>query len=183
MTKLAQTELHLPAGEAARALGITASSPYGSKSQMLDESALPTDITEGVVDAGSAFLSEVKQFGLDYITLPATLDFASPADARLYSSVSLGVSGSTERGGIISLDACLVSPPAGSRPAASDEAADRSFVAFLLSPTGRAILRRAGYSLTAPVLHLAPGVPSAARALPAEVLSLFSSLKGSITSP
>ncbi len=180
MTKLAQTELHLPAGEAARALGITTSSPYGSSSQMLDESALPTDIAEGVVDAGSAFLSEAKQFGLDYITLPATLDFASPSQERLYSSVSLVIAGSAERGEVISLDAGLVSPTAGSRPAASDEAADRSFVAFLLSPAGRAILRRAGYSLTAPVLHLAPGVRSAARALPAEVLSLFRTLKGSI---
>jgi len=180
MSKLAQSVLHLPAGQAAQALGTTASSPYGSKSQMLDEDALPTDIAEGVVDAGSEYLPEAKQYGLDYIALPPTLDFGSPLEASLYSTVSLSVNGSVQQGEVIYMNIGLVSPKKGSSFAAADEKADQAFVAFMLSPTGRSALQKVGYSLEPPVLHLAPGVTAAADALPSSALSLYGSLGGSI---
>jgi molybdate/tungstate transport system substrate-binding protein len=180
MSKLAQSVLHLPSGQAAQALGITASSPYGSKSQMLDEDALPTDIAEGVVDAGSEYLPEAKQYGLDYIALPPTLDFATPSEVSLYSTVSLSVSGSVQQGEVIYLNIGLVSPKKGTSFSAADEQADQAFVGFMLSSTGRSALENVGYSLEPPVLHLAPGVTTAAQALPSSVLSLYNSLKGSI---
>lgn len=181
MSKLAQSVLHLPAGQAASALGITASNPYGSKSQMLDETALPTDIAEGVVDAGSEYLPEAKQYGLDYITLPATLDFATPTENGLYSTVSLSVSGSTQAGEVIYLNIGLVSPKSGTTFSAADEAANEAFVTFMLS-IGRSDLEAVGYQLEPPVIHLAPALKTAAQALPASILSLYTSLGGSIGS-
>jgi molybdate/tungstate transport system substrate-binding protein len=182
MTKLAQTVLHLPAGQAASALGITASSPYGSGSQMLSETALPTDIAEGIVDAGSEYLPEAREYGLDYITLPPTLDFGSPAESSLYSTVSLSVSGSTDSGEVIYVNVGLVSPKSGTSISAADEAADEAFVAFTLSSTCRNDLAAVGYELEPPVIHLATGLKTAAQALPASVLSLYNSLGGSIGS-
>lgn len=181
MSKLAQSVLHLPAGEAARALGITKSSPFGDKSQMLDEDALPTDIAEGIVDAGSEYLPEAKQYGLDYITLPPTLDFGSPSESSLYATVSLTVSGTVDQGEVIYLNVGLVSAQKGTTFTAADEAADQAFVAFLLTSTGRSILARVGYGLHPPVLHLAPGVKTAAEALPTSVLKLYNALGGTIS--
>ena len=182
MCELAQRVLHLPAGETAHALGVTPGSPYGSASQMLDESALPTDIAEGVVDAGSEYLPEAKQFGLDYITLPPSLDFAAPSEAALYSSVSLVVAGKLQAGAISTLDVGLVDPGRGALQSPADRRADSAFVAFMLSG-GRSLLRRAGYLLVSPVLYLAPGVTGPAEALPSSVRSLYHALGGSVAAP
>lgn len=181
MAKLAQGVLHLPPGQAAQALGITATSPYGSKSQILAETALPTDIASGVVDAGSEYLPQAKQFGLDYITLPPTLDFGTPSESSLYSTVTLSLPSGSQSGEVIYLDIALVSPKSGTSFSSADEAADRAFVAFMLDQ-GRPVLAGAGYRLTPPVLHLAPGVSAASDALPSSVLSLYDSLGGSIAS-
>ena len=180
MMQLAQRELNLPAGLTTKILGITKSSPYGSSSQMLDEDALPVDIQTGVDDAGSDYLPEAQQYGLDYIALPPTLDFATPSEVSLYSTVSLSVSGSVQQGEVIYLNIGLVSPKKGTSFSAADEQADQAFVGFMLSSTGRSALENVGYSLEPPVLHLAPGVTTAAQALPSSVLSLYNSLKGSI---
>ena len=181
MSKLAQGQLHLPAGEAARALGITAASPFGSKSQIYAEDTLPTDIASGVVDAGSEYLPEAKQFGLDYIKLPSMLNFGSPSEAGLYASVNLKVSGSIDAGEVIYLDIGLVSSQGGISRSAGDEAADDAFLSYILSNAGRAVLANAGYSLQHPILDLAPGVKTASAAMPAASYSLFRSLGGSTT--
>jgi molybdate/tungstate transport system substrate-binding protein len=178
---LAQKVLNLPAGEADQALGITPSSPFGNKSQMLDEDALPTDIATGIVDAGTEYLPEAKQYGLDYITLPDTLNFSSPAEVSLYSTVSLDVSGTVQQGEVIYLNVALVSPKKGTTFTAADETADQAFATFMVSSTGRSILANVGYRLVPPVLHLAPGVTAASAALPASTLELYNSLGGSIS--
>lgn len=178
--ELAQKVLHLPSGEADRALGITSSSPYGSAGQIYDETALPEEIATGSVDAGSEYLPEAKQYGLDYITLPPTLDFASPKELKLYSSVSLDVSGSLQQGEVIDVNVGLVSPAKGMTVASADEAADRSFVSFLLGTKARSILHRVGYSLVPPVIHLAPGA-TARRALPPAVYKLYRARGGTVS--
>lgn len=177
MAKLAQKDLHLAAGEADRALGITKSNPYGSSSQMYDEDALPTDIKQGVVDAGSEYLPEAKQYGLDYITLPSRLNFGDPADSSYYSTASLKVNGVVQKGEVIYLDTTLVLPKSGTKVSARDAAADRAFVAFLLKGTARKELTRVGYLLPRPVLQLAPGV-TLTQALPRPILALFKKLRG-----
>jgi len=182
MSKLAQKVLHLHPGEAARALGITKAFPFGSKAQMYDEDALPTDIATGIVDAGSEYLPEAKQYGLDYITLPRTLDFGSPSEVSLYSTVSLKVSGSVHQGEVIYLNATLVMPKKGTSFTVADEAADQSFVAFMLRSKARSILAKVGYGLHPPVLVLAPGVKTAADALPPAILKPFRALGGKVSS-
>jgi molybdate/tungstate transport system substrate-binding protein len=182
MTKLAQSVLHLPPGEAAKALGITSSSPFGYKSQQLDEDALPVDISEGVVDAGSEYLPEAKLYGLRYIALPPSLSFGAPSESKLYSTVSLKVSGSVQQGEVIYLNSALVSPQPGTTFSAADQAADVAFLTFMLRPAARTILKRVGYVLRPPVLVLAPGVKTAAQALPPLALKLFNALGGTIGS-
>jgi molybdate/tungstate transport system substrate-binding protein len=180
MSKLAQKVLHLPAGEANKALGITKSSPYGSKSQMYDEDSLPVDIQDGAVTAGSEYLPEAKQFGLDYITLPATLNFGSPAEVSLYSTVSLNVSGSLDTGEVIYLNTTLVLPQAGHPFTGPNEAADQAFVSFMLYAKARSILANVGYGLHDPEIVLAPGV-TLTQALPPTLLALFKALGGKVS--
>ena len=182
MSKLAQKYLHLPAGEAAQALGITKSSPFGSKSQLYDEDALPVDIQDGTVDAGSEYLPEARQYGLRYIGLPPQLSFGDPGESSYYATVSLKVSGSVQQGEVIYLRTTLVSPQKGTSFSPADEAADQAFVAFLLQPEGRKVLRSAGYVLRQPQLVLAPGYKSAAQVLPAPILKLFKALGGTVGS-
>jgi molybdate/tungstate transport system substrate-binding protein len=148
---------------------------------MLSEDALPVDISTGTVDAGSEYLPEAKQYGLDYITLPNSLNFGDPADSATYGTVSIDVYGvGVQAGEVIHLNLALVQPAAGAAaPSAADEAADVKFLAYLLS-AGRTVLGNAGYSLIPPVLVLAPGVTTAAQALPASLLSAYNSLGGSI---
>jgi molybdate/tungstate transport system substrate-binding protein len=172
MAKLAQKVLHLRAGLAAQALGITSSSPYGSTSQQYDEDALPVDIATGIVDAGSEYLPEAREWGLDYITLPPTLDFGSPSEVPLYSTVSLKVNGSVQQGEVIYLNISLVGPKKGSFPTVNEDA-DHAFVAFMLSG-GRNILKSVG-------LVLAPGIHTAKAVLPAAILKLFKELGGTIS--
>lgn len=179
--KLAQNVLPLYKGEAAKALGITKTSPYGSKSQIYDETALPTDIATGIVDAGSEYLPEAKQYGLDYISLPPTLSFSSPAEAKRYATVSLKVNGSVQTGEVIYLNTTLVLPAKGTSFPPADEAADQAFVGFMLMSKARAALAHVGYSLRRPLVVLAPGV-TLAQALPPAILSLFHSLGGRVTS-
>ncbi|MGD0082019.1 MAG: substrate-binding domain-containing protein [Acidimicrobiales bacterium] len=180
MMQLAQRELNLPAGLTTKILGITKSSPYGSSSQMLDEDALPVDIQTGVVDAGSDYLPEAQQYGLDYITLPAGLDFADPADLSTYATASISVAGEAVTGELINLDVTLVAPAKGKSVSAVDATADQAFVAYLLSAGGRAVLAKAGYTLVPPVLKLTTGATKS-QALPTSVLSLFNALHGTIS--
>ncbi len=179
--KLAEKVLKLSPGEANRALGITSSSPYGSASQLLSETALPTDIAAGVVDAGSEYLPEAVQYGLDYIRLPASLNFGSPSEVKLYATVSLKVSGSVDSGEVIYLNSTLVIPKPGTSFTPADEAADQAFVAFLLEPKGRKILSSVGYILHDPVVQLALGV-TAKEALPPAIYSLFKADGGKLGS-
>ena len=183
MFQLATKKLHLPAGTAAKILGTSASNPIGSTSQIFDETALPTDIASGTVDAGSEFLTEAKQFKLNYITLPPTLNFGDPAKAALYGTVSLTLTGGAALPGEpITLDEALVLPPSGQTRSAADQAADEAWLAFLLSPKGQSLLKRAGYVLEAPKLGLAPGYTSAKSVLPSRILSGYRRLEGSVTS-
>lgn len=180
-SKLAQKVLRLPAGEANRALGITSGSPFGSSSQQFSETALPTDIASGVVDAGSEYLPEAIQYGLDYIRLPATLNFGSPSEVKLYATVSLKVSGSVQQGEVIYLNSSLIAPKSGTSFTPADEAADQAFVTFLLQAKGRKILSSVGYILHDPVLQLASGV-TLKEALPPAIYAQFKADGGRVGS-
>lgn len=185
MFKLADKELHLPSDTASKILGTTgtsASADIGSSGQVVDEDSLPTDISTATVDAGSEYLTEARQYKLDYISLPNTLDFADPSEESLYSSVSMNLTGGgVFKGGLITLDDTYVLPPSGSTRPASETAADEAWLAFLISAKGQSLLRSAGYSLEAPKLALAPGFHSAKSVLGPQVLSAFDHLGGTTT--
>ncbi|MGH9296458.1 MAG: substrate-binding domain-containing protein [Acidimicrobiales bacterium] len=155
MCKLAESELGLPKATADKVLGITASKPSGSASQIFDETALDPQISAGNVDAGSAYLSQALQYHLDYIVLPAGLNFAVPAKVGVYKKASLRLTnGTVVTGGLITLDDTLVLPATGSTRSTADERADEAWLSFLLSRTGRSLLEHSGYSLTTPELSL-----------------------------
>lgn len=181
MVELATRELHLPPNTVARALGVTSSNPVGNSSQVVDENALGTDIAAGAVDAGSDFVTEARQFHLEYISLPASLDFAAPADLSRYTSVTLRLPGGPFPGGLITLDATYVEPAHGSGRSPADAAADQAWLAFLLGHRGQSLLRRAGYVLGKPVAELAAGFHSARSALPAPVYSAFERSGGTVS--
>jgi molybdate/tungstate transport system substrate-binding protein len=182
MVELATKELHLPASTPARVLGTSASNDVGSSSQILDETALPTDIETASVDAGSEYLTEARQYKLEYITLPNTIDFADPAEVSLYSTLSLKLTGGVVfTGGLITLDATLVLPPKGEPRPSADEAADKAFFDFIFSRKGRTLLRQAGYVLEPPQLELASSSSSASSVLPRPALATFHRLGGTIS--
>jgi molybdate/tungstate transport system substrate-binding protein len=181
MVMLAEHLLHLRAGTADRILGISPSAPDGSSSQMLSEDALPTDEAEGIVDGGSAYLSQALQFGLKYVKLPDALNFSNLADKATYATVSINVAGTKFTGKLITLDEALILPAAGSSVSAADSAAADAFLAYLLQPSGRSLLARAGYTLEPPTVVLAPGVNTPSSVLPALVLSAFNADHGKTT--
>ena len=185
MVKLATKQFNLPANTPAKILGTTgksASSDVGSSSQILDEDALPTDISTATVDAGSEYLTEAKQYKLDYIALPARLDFADPADVSIYSTVSLNLlQNTTFPGDLITLNETYVLPASGTTRSTPDSGADAAWLAFLLSSTGQALLTKVGYTLEPPQLSLAPGFTSAKAVLPAPVLAGYNALGGVVS--
>ncbi|MHB8245964.1 MAG: substrate-binding domain-containing protein [Acidimicrobiales bacterium] len=181
MVKLAERVLGLPKGTAAKVLGTSPSNPIGSSGQLYDENGLPTDIASGTVDAGSDFLTEARQFKLDYITLPPSLSFADPSLSSLYAKVALALSTGVQRGGLTTLDATLVLPPKGQSRSSGNRAADEAWLAFLLSPTGQSALKRAGYSVVRPTVGLAPGFSTARAALPAPVFAAYQHLRGALS--
>lgn len=184
MVNLAQRVLGLPPGTAARILGTSRTSPTGNSSQIYSETALSTVIANGSVDAGSAFLPEALQYHLRYILLPPTLDFSTPSESSLYASVSVPLSdGTTVTGGLITLYATLVNPSGGTQVSAADRAADDAYVAFLLSARGRSDLASNGYSLESPKLEVPTVGTSAGSVLPADVLSAYRHLGGSVVAP
>lgn len=180
MVELATRVLHLPSDTATRILGTTPSDSIGNRAQIFAETALPTMIAAGSVDAGSAYLPQALQYHLDYITLPRSLNFAVASEASLYATVSLRLAdGTVVNGEPITLDAALIGRGSGPPPSAGDAAAATAFVAWLLSDQGRLLLRQHGYSLGRPSLHLAPGTTGAASVLPPSVLAAFDKLGGS----
>ncbi|MGH9304710.1 MAG: substrate-binding domain-containing protein, partial [Acidimicrobiales bacterium] len=187
MMHLAERTLKLPAGTADRILGTHPGDSVGATSQVFAETALPSLIASGSVDAGSAYLSQALQYDLSYIRLPSSLDFSDPAQLATYRSVAIKLSnGAVVRGGLVSLDATLVSPPGGSAASTAtasagrepgDDDADRSFLGWLLSGSARRDLGLHGYELERPRLELAKG-RSASGVLPSEVLAAFDKLHG-----
>lgn len=177
MFELAERELHLPKGSAAKILGTSPSNVVGSSSQIVDEDALPTDLQSATFDAGSEYLTEARQYHLDYITLPATLNFADPKYDSGYSSLNLDLTGGVVfHGGLVTLDDTYVLPPSAQAISKADANADAAWLAFLISPRGRALLKKAGYVLEKPSLSYAAGYSNPRAVLPPALLSQYERL-------
>lgn len=146
MFQLAQNLYQVPAATVSLDLG-------GGSAQIYPETALDSQLQAGQLDAASAFRSQALQLHLPFVPLPAPLDFASPQDSSTYARASLHLStGAEVHGFLLNLEATAL----GKQP----PAAAAAFVAYLISPAGRAILSREGYDpLPATVFGRRAGVP------------------------
>ncbi len=149
MVELAVKQYGLPSGLASKILG-----PIDNPHQVYSEEGILTLLQSGGLDASSAFLSEAIQRHLDYIALPASLNFAAPSQGTWYHTASLTLgSGKILHGAPLTVDLTTVGKPA---PAAV------SFIQFVLGSEGARIMKRAGYTVFRPeVLGTASAIPQA----------------------
>ncbi|HUY96645.1 MAG TPA: extracellular solute-binding protein [Verrucomicrobiae bacterium] len=135
MLELAQQRFHLPPGTSVADLG-----GRHPQAQIFAEASLEARLQAGQLDAASAFRSQAVQLHLPFITLPAAIDFGNPADAVLYHRASLRLAdGTVVRGAPLVIDITVLR--------GRDQAAAVGFVRYVLSGPGRALYRRAGYTL------------------------------------
>lgn len=119
-------------------------------------------LESGELDYIWTYESLARLMGLRFVRLPDDVDLGSPADSATYAGVSTRLPGAklgdtiTVRGRPILFGVSVPTDAPHGR-------AGRNFVAFLLSPSGRRILRGASVdALSAPVL-VGRGVPSLVR--------------------
>jgi molybdate/tungstate transport system substrate-binding protein len=159
MLELAKTHYNLPADTVSKILG-TSDFGTANSSQIFAESSLDATLQSGQLDASSAYLNQAIQLHLSYITLPAVINLGTPADKDLYkkASVTITTKGkkSTKHGSPLAIDITTIGSPT---------AAGTAFVAYTLSPTGRAEYTLGGYTL------ITPKIFGDASAVPASVKS------------
>jgi molybdate/tungstate transport system substrate-binding protein len=139
MLELAQQTYHLPAGTVTRILRGPAAS--ANSAQIFSETSLEAHLQAGQLDAASAFRSEAVQLHLHYIALPPMINLGDPALAANYAKASITIGGKTMHGAPLAVDITTIGT--------ADRAA-ASYVAYVLSPAGRAMYAKGGYALLKP---------------------------------
>jgi len=141
MLELAQMKYHLPSDTVTKIIG----SPIASanSAQIFAEASLESTLQAGQLDAASAYLSQARQLHLSYITLPSAINLGDAADATTYYKASITITGNaTNHGAPLTIDITVISgSPTGTK-----------FVAYVLSPAGRALHQQGGYTLLKPTL-------------------------------
>ena len=142
MLELAQKYYNLPSDTVSKILGTT---DFGtsSSSQIYAESSLDSTLQSGQLDASSAFITQAKELGLDYIPLPAAINLGDAALASTYKTASVTIKTGTKTGSPQDIDITIIGTPT---PAAE------AFVAYTLSPAGLAQYRQGGFTLLTPTL-------------------------------
>lgn len=142
MMRLAQNYYHLPTGTANKILG-----GMENSKQIFAEGSILTDLQAGELDATTAYLPEAVQRNLPYITLPPQINLGDPADAARYATVSLTLSDGTKVSG------APIEIYVASLQGTPDTSAGVAFVSWLLSSAGQSVYKKAGYSLTPPMVY------------------------------
>lgn len=140
MLQLAQKKYHLPADTVTKIIG----SPIASSksSQIYDEAALEPRLEAGQLDAASAYLSQARQLHLHYIMLPPAINLGDASMATWYHNASITITGNmTKHGSPLVVDATTIGKPSN---------AGTAYVAYVLSPAGRALYVKGGYTLLTP---------------------------------
>lgn len=132
MVELAERRFHLPSDTTEKVLGAP-DNPH----QVYSEEGILTLLQSGSLDAASAFLSEAEQRHLDYIPLPRTLNFADPSENAWYHQASVTTPSGVVHGSALTIDITTVGK---ATPAA------QSFIHFVLSPRGRTLMQKVGYT-------------------------------------
>lgn len=141
MLRLAEQELHLPKGTAAKILG-----GVNNPKQIFSETSILSRLQAGQLAASSAYLPEAVQRKLPYIALPSTINLGDPADAALYATQRLTIAGGkVAKGSPIEVYVAALHGTPGS-------SAGEAFVKFVLSPAGQALYKQQGYVLTKPLV-------------------------------
>ncbi len=142
MIELAQSYCHLPAGTVTKILGSPLSS--SSSSQVFAETSLLAHLQAGQLDASSAYLSEAIQQHLHYIKLPPAINLGDPGMAAQYHNASITITGNvTKHGSPLAYVMTIIGKPTS---------AGTAFIAYALSPAGRALYAREGYNLLTPTV-------------------------------
>jgi molybdate/tungstate transport system substrate-binding protein len=145
MLQLAQSHYHLPADTVTKIVGSPVNSPKSP--QIYAEASLDATLQSGQLDAASAYLNQAIQLHLPYISLPAAINLgdASLADQYKAASITITTAGKTsvKHGSPLVLDITTIGKPT---------AAGTAFVAYTLSPTGRAQYKQGGYTLITPTV-------------------------------
>jgi molybdate/tungstate transport system substrate-binding protein len=141
MLELAQAQYHLPKDTVSKILGGAAPGSADSP-QIFDEAALPARLQAGQLDASSAYQSQATQLHLPYIKLPPAINLGDAALATHYHMASVTIKGSiTKHGSPLVIDITTIGKPS---PAGT------AYVKYVLSPAGRALYKRGGYTLIPP---------------------------------
>jgi molybdate/tungstate transport system substrate-binding protein len=142
MIELAQNYCHLPSSTVTKILG----SPLNSASspQVFAETSLLAHLQAGQLDASSAYLSQARQLHLHYIVLPAAINLGDPSMANQYHNASITITGNvTKHGSPLAYVMTIVGKPTS---------AGEAFIAYALSPAGRALYAKEGYNLMTPTI-------------------------------
>jgi molybdate/tungstate transport system substrate-binding protein len=140
MLELAQMKYHLPKDTVTKIIG----SPINSSksNQIYDEAALEPRLEAAQLDASSAYLSQARQLHLHYIMLPAAINLGDASMANWYHNASITITGNvTKHGSPLVVDITTIGKPTS---------AGTAYVAYVLSPAGRALYTKGGYTLLTP---------------------------------
>jgi molybdate/tungstate transport system substrate-binding protein len=141
MLELAQAQYHLPKNTVSKVLGGAAPGSANSP-QIFDEAALPARLQAGQLDASSAYQSQAIQLHLPYITLPSAINLGDAALATHYHTASVTIKGNvTKHGSPLVIDITTIGKPSS---------AGTAYVKYVLSPAGRALYKKGGYTLITP---------------------------------
>jgi molybdate/tungstate transport system substrate-binding protein len=155
MIELAQRYCRLPSGTLSKILGAPLNS--ASSTQIFAETSLLAHLQAGQLDASSTYLSEARQMHLHYIPLPPAINLGDPAMATQYHNASITITGNvTKHGSPLAYVMTIIGTPTS---------AGTAFIAYVLSPAGRALYQREGYNLLTPtVTGDSAAVPAAVKA-------------------
>jgi molybdate/tungstate transport system substrate-binding protein len=142
MLELAQKYYNLPSDTVSKILGTT-DLGTSSSSQIYAESSLDSTLQSGQLDASSAFITQAKELGLDYIPLPAAINLGDASLASTYKTASVTIKSGTKTGSPQDIDITIIGTPT---PAAE------AFVAYTLSPAGLAQYKQGGFTVLTPTL-------------------------------
>ncbi len=142
MLELAQSFYHLPSNTVTKILGTTNFGTANS-SEIFAESALPSILQSGQLDASSAFVTQAVELHLNYIKLPDAINLGSFADAALYHKASVKIKTGVKHGSPQVIDITIIGNPT---PAAI------AFVRYTLSAAGLAEYRHGGFAILTPTI-------------------------------
>jgi molybdate/tungstate transport system substrate-binding protein len=141
MLELAQSYYNLPSDTVAKILGTT---DYGTanSSQIYAEASLPATLQAGELDASSSFITEAIELHMDYIPLPPQINLGDMSMAAQYMKASVTITSNgapvTKHGSPQVIDITIIGKPT---PAGT------AFVQYTLSPAGRALYKKGGFTL------------------------------------